>query len=63
MLQNAENLIHQLYLSLGVDLDYVPVQKYEAFLMAMQFAAATVFFLWFLKFFFSLMKGMLKGGL
>lgn len=63
MLQNAENLIHQLYLSLGVDLDYVPVQKYEAFLMFMQFAAATVFFLWFLKFFFSLMKGMLKGGL
>jgi len=48
---------------LGVDLDYVPVQKYEAFLMVMQFAAATVFFLWFLKFFFSLMKGMLKGGL
>lgn len=63
MLQNAENLIHQLYLSLGVDLDYVPVQKYEAFLMVMQFASATVFFLWFLKFFFSLMKGMLKGGL
>lgn len=63
MLQNAENLIHQLYLSLGVDLDYVPVQKYEAFLMVMQFVSATVFFLWFLKFFFSLMKGMLKGGL
>ena len=29
MLENVENIIHQLFLSLGVNLDYVPETEFE----------------------------------
>jgi len=62
-LMNPENIIHQLFLSLGVNLDYLPVQKYEAFLMCLQFAAALWFIWWFVKLMYTLTKGFLTGGL
>ena len=57
-----ENIIHQLFLELGCNLDYIPTQKYEAFLMCLQFAAGAGFMLWFVKFMFTLLKGFLTGG-
>lgn len=63
MLQNPMNIIHQLFLDLGVDLDYIPLQKYEAFLMCLQFAAALWFIWWFVKLMYTLLRGFLTGGL
>lgn len=63
MLLNPENIIHQLFLSLGVNLDYIPTQKYEAFLMGLQFCAALWFIWWFVKLMYTLLKGFLTGGL
>lgn len=57
-----ENIIHQLFLALGCNLDYIPTQKYEAFTMALQFAAGAGFMLWFVKFMYTLLKGALTGG-
>ena len=63
MYEMTENIIHQLFLSLGVNLDYVPTQKYEAFLMCLQFAASLWFIWWFVKMMYALLKGFLTGGL
>lgn len=63
MLQNPENVIHRLFMELGVNLDYIPVQKYEAFLMCLQFAAALWFIWWFVKMMYVLLRGFLTGGL
>lgn len=62
MLQNPDNLIHQLFLSLGVDLDYVPQSYGEYFVMALQFIAALWFIWWFVKMLYSLMRSSLRGG-
>ena len=59
----AENAIHQLFYSLGVDLDYVPIQKYEAFTMALQFGAACILLYMFGRAIFSLIRSGLRGGL
>ena len=56
MQQMTENIIHQLFLSLGVNLDYVPAHKWEAFTMALQFAAALWFIWWFVKMLYTLMR-------
>lgn len=58
-----DNPIHQLFLLLGCNLDYVPIQKYEAFLMALQFLAALWFLWWFVKMMYNLLKGFLRGGI
>lgn len=63
MLQNPENVIHRLFMELGVNLDYIPAQKYEAFLMCLQFAAALWFIWWFVKMMYVLLRGFLTGGL
>lgn len=62
MLENAENVIHQLFFELGVNLDYIPTDKYEAFLMCLQFASALWFIWWFVKMMYMLMRGFLRGG-
>lgn len=62
MLENAENIIHQLFLSLGVNLDYVPDTEFECFTMALQFLAALWFIWWFVKMLYTLMRGFLKVG-
>lgn len=58
----TENIIHQLFLSLGVNLDYVPADKHEAFLMGLQFAAALWFIWWFVKMLYTLMRDMMRGA-
>lgn len=58
-----DNPIHQLFLLCGVNLDYVPIHKYEAFLMALQFGAALWFLWWFVKMMYNLLRGFLRGGL
>lgn len=62
MLENAENVIHQLFFELGVNLDYVPENEFECFTMALQFLAALWFIWWFVKMLYTLMRGFLKGG-
>ena len=62
MFQNAQNIIHQLFFELGVNLDYVPTQKYEAFTMCLQFLAALWFIHWFAKWLWSLVKDVFFGG-
>lgn len=62
MQATPENIIHQLFLSLGVNLDYIPTQKYEAFTMALQFAAALWFIWWFVKLMYTLMRDMMRGA-
>lgn len=51
------------FLMLGCDLDYVPIHKYEALTMCLQFLAALWFLYWFTKFMYCLLKGGLRGGL
>lgn len=41
----AENGIHEMYLALGVDLDYVPTNPGECFAMGTQ-AVCALFFIW-----------------
>ena len=62
MIPNAENIIHQLFFELGVNLDYVPTTKYEAFTMFLQFCAALWFIWWFVKFLWALSKDVMFGG-
>ena len=62
MLENTQNIIHQLFFDLGVDLDYIPTQKYEAFTMGLQFVAALWFLHWFCKWLWSLVKDTMFGG-
>ena len=64
MIQPMEdNPLHQLFYLLGCNLDYVPIQKYEAFLMGLQFCAAVWFLYWFTKTMYTLLKGFLRGGI
>ena len=58
----TENIIHQLFSELGVNLDYVPQNKAQAFSMALQFAAALWFIWWFVKMMYTLLRGFLTGG-
>ncbi len=61
MIDQSQNVIHQLFSELGVNLDYVPQSKAEGFLMALQFAAAIWFIHWFVKFLFGFMKDFFRG--
>ena len=63
MYEMTENVIHQLFLSLGVNLDYVPQTEFECFTMALQFLAGGGFMLWFVKMMYALLKSVLTGGL
>lgn len=59
---NEDNIIHELFAELGVNLDYTPQTKGQAFTMALQFIAALWFIIWFVKYIFTLLRGFLKGG-
>ena len=39
---NSENVIHELFYELGVNLDYTPVNGFQCFTMALQFVAVIV---------------------
>lgn len=58
----TENVIHQLFSELGINLDYVPQTDFECFLMTLQFLAALWFIWWFVKFVFTVLKSFLRGG-
>lgn len=60
---NPENEMHQLYSILGCNLDFVPSNEFEAFTVALQFIAATVFLIMFGRALFKLMCSGLRGGL
>ncbi len=62
MMLDVENVIHQLFLSLGVNLDFVPESPYECFTMSLQFLAALWFIWWFVKMLFTFMRSVLRGG-
>lgn len=57
-----ENIIHQLFLSLGINLDYIPTSPYEAFTMALQFLGALWFIWWFVKMLYTVTRSLLRGG-
>jgi len=59
---NRDNIIHQLFQSLGINLDYVPSDPYECFLMALQFLAAVWFIAWLVKMMYTAMIHLLRGG-
>lgn len=60
---NPQNEMHQLYSILGCNLDFVPSNELEAFTVALQFLAATVFLIMFGRALFKLMCSGLRGGL
>ncbi len=58
-----DNDLHELFLTLGVDLDYVPTNTYEAFTMGCQLLTALLFLGFFLVYLFKLMRGFLRGNI
>lgn len=58
---NHDNDLHELFMTLGVDLDYVPANTFEAFTMGCQLLTALLFLGFFLVYLFNLMVGFLKG--
>ena len=58
-----DNIIHQLFYSLGVNLDYVPETWKECFVMGLQFLAGLWFIYWFVKMLFTTMRSFLRGGM
>ncbi len=61
MEQMTDNPMHQMFLTLGVNLDYVPKNDYECFTMSLQFIVALWIISWFFKFIYSFMKGAFRG--
>lgn len=57
---NSENIIHELFAELGVNLDYTPVNHFQCFTMSLQFIAALWFIWWFVKYLFSVLRSFLS---
>ena len=57
---NSENIIHQLFAEIGVNLDYTPQNVYQCFTMSLQFLAALWFVWWLVKYVFTLLRGFLS---
>lgn len=57
---NSENIIHELFAELGVNLDYTPVNAYQCFTMSLQFLAALWFIWWFVKYLWSVLRSFLS---
>ena len=58
---HSDNVIHELFETLGVDLDYVPQNGYQCFTMAVSAICAIWFIHWFAKFIWSLARDVFKG--
>ncbi len=56
----SDNIIHELFSELGVNLDYTPVNNYQCFTMTLQFIAALWFIWWFVKYVFTLLRQSLR---
>lgn len=57
---NSENMIHELFSELGVNLDYTPVNSFQCFTMSLQFIAALWFIWWLVKYMFKFMCNMMS---
>ena len=57
---NSENMIHELFSELGVNLDYTPVNAFQCFTMTLQFLAALWFIWWLVKYMFKFMCNMMS---
>ena len=57
---NSDSELHELFAGLGVDLDYVPKNGYQAFSMACSLIVAVVFLWWFCNFLFALSRDIFK---
>ena len=55
------NDIIQLFYIFGCDLNTLPTQKYEAFVLGLKFIAVAGFLYFFLKYLFKFMCGIMKG--
>lgn len=56
----SDNIIHELFSELGVNLDYTPANNYQCFTMTLQFIAALWFIWWFVKYVFTLLRQSLR---
>lgn len=57
---NSENIIHELFAEIGVNLDYTPQNVYQCFTMSLQFIAALWFIWWLVKYVFTLLRNFLS---
>lgn len=57
---NSENIIHELFAELGVNLDYTPVNNFQCFTMSLQFLSALWFIYWFVKYLWSVLRSFLS---
>lgn len=57
---NSENVVHEMFAILGVNLDYTPQNKFQCFTMGMQFIAAFFVIYMFLKYLFKVMGSFLS---
>ena len=57
---NSDNVIHQFFYTLGVDVDFVPANKNQAFAMSLQLICAIWFISWFFKFLWTTVRDMFK---
>lgn len=58
---HSDNILHQAFESLGVDLDYVPQNGYQAFTMACSLIVVIWTLHWFGKWCWSLARDVFKG--
>lgn len=58
---HSDNILHQAFESLGVDLDYVPQNGYQAFTMACSLIVVIWTLHWFSKWVWSLARDVFKG--
>ena len=58
---HSDNILHQAFESLGVDLDYVPQNGYQAFTMACSLIVVIWVLHWFGKWVWSLARDVFKG--
>ena len=57
---NSENVVHEMFSILGVNLDYTPQNKMQCFTMGLQFIAAFFVIFMFLKYLFKVMGSFLS---
>lgn len=56
----SDSELHGLFAGLGVNLDYVPKNPYQAFTMACSLICAVVFLYWFIKFLYAVSRDIFK---
>lgn len=57
---NSENVVHEMFAILGVNLDYTPQNKFQCFTMGLQFISAFFVIYMFLKYLFKVMGSFLS---